>query len=69
MNAFCGVPATLLTQGLPAREIVAFGERILKAFDGRVILNIGDVLPQNGSLEQVIELGRMAGAFGMRTRA
>jgi hypothetical protein len=48
MNAFCGVPATLLVQGRPTGEIVAFGERILRAFDTRVILNIGDVLPQNG---------------------
>jgi hypothetical protein len=60
MNAFCGVPATLLTQRRPTGEIVAFGERILKAFDGRVILNIGDVLPQNGDIEQVVALGKMA---------
>lgn len=62
MNAFCGVPATLLVQERPTDEIVAFGQRILRAFDGRVILNIGDVLPQNGDVEQVKALGRMAGS-------
>jgi uroporphyrinogen-III decarboxylase len=61
MHAFCGVPSTLFTQGRPTAEINAFGKRIVKAFNGRVILNIGDVLPQNGDLAQVIALGAAAG--------
>ncbi len=58
--AYCGVPATLLVQHLPDAEVAAFGRRILDAFGGRVILNIGDILPPNGDLEQVARLGEMA---------
>jgi hypothetical protein len=57
MAAFCGVPATLFCQGLPTDEIVAFGRRIADALDGRGILNVGDILPAGGDIEQVIALG------------
>ena len=59
MAAYCGVPATLLVQHLPDEEVVAFGRRILDAFAGRGILNIGDILPPNGDIEQVARLGEM----------
>jgi len=62
MSAYCGVPATLLTQALPDEEVVAFGRRILDAFGGRVILNVGDILPPNADIEQVVRLGEMAAA-------
>jgi len=58
MYAYCGVPATLLCQGLPTEEIVAFGKRIADALRGRGVVNIGDILPPEGDIEQVIELGR-----------
>jgi len=60
MACYCGVPATLLCQGLPDAEVVAFGRRILDAFNGRVILNIGDILPPNGRIDQVVLLGDLA---------
>ena len=59
MFSYCGVPPTLLCQKLPTEEIVAFGRRIIKAFNGRVILNVGDILPPDGDIDQVIALGEM----------
>lgn len=58
MKSWCGVPASLFCQGLPDREILAFGDRIAAALAGRGILNIGDILPPNGNIGQVIALGR-----------
>ena len=57
LHAFCGVPSTLFCQKLPTAEILAFGTRIRKAFEGRGFLNIGDILPPDGDIEQVIALG------------
>ncbi len=60
MSCYCGVPATLLCQHLDDREVLAFARRIIDAFAGRVILNVGDILPPNGSIEQVVRLGDLA---------
>jgi hypothetical protein len=57
MRTYLGVPSTLFCQGLDTEEILAFGERIVKALAGRVILNVGDILPPNGDIHQVIALG------------
>jgi hypothetical protein len=42
---------------LPIIEILKFADRILDSLKGRVIINIGDILPSNGDIEQVIMLG------------
>ena len=63
MACYCGVPATLFCQHLPDEEILSFGRRILDAFAGRVILNVGDILPANGDIEQVVRLGELAAAW------
>lgn len=55
--AYCGVPSTLFTQGLEDRVIIESAEEIYGALEGKLILNVGDVLPPNGDLQQVIELG------------
>jgi len=57
MYAFCGIPATLFCQNLPIKEILQFADRILTSLKGRAIINIGDILPPNGDIEQVILLG------------
>jgi hypothetical protein len=57
MRCYCGVPAGLLTIGLPTERITDFGERIARAFRGQVIVNVGDILPPTGDIEQVIALG------------
>jgi hypothetical protein len=59
MHCYCGVPSTLFTQKIPDVEIINCGKRILNAFQGKVILNIGDILPPNGDIEQVIKLGQL----------
>jgi uroporphyrinogen-III decarboxylase len=63
MRAYCGVPATLFVQHRPDEEIVEFGRRILRAFDGRGILNVGDILPEDADIEQVIALGKVVEEF------
>ncbi len=63
MSSYCGVPATLFCQHLRDELILDFGRRILDAFAGRAILNVGDILPPNGDLFQVIRLGEMAAGY------
>jgi uroporphyrinogen-III decarboxylase len=63
MSAYCGVPATLFCQRRPTAEIIAFGRRIATALQGRGILNIGDILPPDGDLQQVVELGKAVKDF------
>jgi uroporphyrinogen-III decarboxylase len=66
MRCYCGVPAGLLTIGLPTREITSFGERIVKAFAAEVIVNVGDILPPTGDIEQVIALGEAVRGTALR---
>ena len=59
MACYLGVPATLFCQHLPDAAILDFARRILDAFGGRVLLNVGDILPPNADIDQVIALGEM----------
>ena len=43
--------------GTGEEELFALADRILRAFHGRVILNVGDILPANGDIRKVIALG------------
>lgn len=58
MCAFCGVPATLFCQNLSNESLFTFADRIMTAFKGRGIVNVGDILPADGDIEQVIALGK-----------
>jgi hypothetical protein len=58
MRAYCGVPSIFFTQNADASEITAFAERIINGLAGKVILNIGDILPADGDIYKAIELGR-----------
>ncbi|MCX7591263.1 MAG: hypothetical protein N2255_06500 [Kiritimatiellae bacterium] len=58
MKAYRGVPAVLFCQHLPIVKILEFADRITHSLKGRGILNIGDILPPEGDIEQVIALGR-----------
>lgn len=60
MKAYVGVPSTLFSLHRPDEEILGFGRRILDAFAGRAVLNIGDILPTSGDIHQVIRLGEMS---------
>ncbi len=57
MSCYCGVPASLFTSGQPPSSLADFAENISRAFSGRVIVNVGDILPPNGSIDAVIEIG------------
>ena len=58
MAAYCGVPAIFFVENYTNEEIITFAKRIIKALAGKVILNIGDILPANGNIYKTIELGR-----------
>jgi uroporphyrinogen-III decarboxylase len=58
IHCYCGVPAGLFTIGMPHEKIAAFGERIARAFQRAVIVNVGDILPPTGDIESVIALGK-----------
>jgi len=58
MHCYCGVPAGLFTIGMSHEKISAFGERIARAFERAVIVNVGDILPPTGNIESVIALGK-----------
>jgi len=64
VSCYCGVPASLFTTGQSPSSLADFAERISRAFSGRVIVNVGDILPPNGSIEAVIEIGKRLGARG-----
>jgi hypothetical protein len=57
MYAFCGVPASLFCQNVDNKIIFEYADRIMESLEGRAILNIGDILPPNGNIQQVIALG------------
>lgn len=57
MCAFCGVPSALFCQEVPMETILSYAERIVTALRGRGFLNVGDILPPNGDIEQVVAVG------------
>ena len=59
LHAYCGVPASMVLEHSKSAEAAAFAQRIVKAFDGKVIVNIGDIVPINGSIQTVIEIGKV----------
>lgn len=60
MKAYLGVPSTFFTNQTPDDTIKLYGERIANTLRGRVILNIGDILPAAGDIYKAIELGKWA---------
>jgi len=67
MSCYCGVPATLFTTATDAGIVEDFGERIARAFEGRVVVNVGDILPPTGDLELVVRLGRRVRSLSLAT--
>ncbi|MCL2751607.1 MAG: hypothetical protein FWE62_02500, partial [Firmicutes bacterium] len=57
LSAYVGVPASMTIESADPARAAEFGRRIVKAFDGRVIVNIGDILPINGSIQTAIGIG------------
>ncbi len=56
--AYCGIPASLFAQKIPDEKILAWAEEIERESQGRLILNIGDVLSPEGDIHQVIKIGK-----------
>lgn len=64
VSCYCGVPASLFTTAAAPSSLADFAERIVRAFSGQVIVNVGDILPPNGNIEAVIEIGKRLAAPG-----
>ena len=58
MRAYCGVPSIFFLEHTSGREIISFAKRIVRALAGRIILNIGDILPASGDIYKAIALGK-----------
>jgi uroporphyrinogen-III decarboxylase len=59
MHAFCGIPSTFFVQGLPDSVILDYALRIIETLGEKAILNVGDILPINGDIEQVRRVAQM----------
>jgi hypothetical protein len=68
MSCYCGVPASLFTMGQPVSSLADFAGRICRAFSGRVIVNVGDILPPGGNIDAVVEIGKRLAAGGFPPR-
>ena len=56
ISAFCGVPSTLFCQNLPDQQIIDAAVEIIANLKGSLFLNVGDILPANGNIEQVLKI-------------
>ena len=57
MTAFIGVASTLFCyDSATTDDILAYADRILTAFKGKGIINVGDILSPDGDIEKVIAL-------------
>jgi len=57
MKAFCGVPSTMFCRKMPTVQLLDMADRIMESLQGRGIINVGDILPPDGDIEQVVALG------------
>ena len=58
MCAFVGVPSSLFCQKSVGMDVICgLVDRILKAFAGRALINVGDILPPDGDIDKVIQFG------------
>lgn len=51
--AYCGVPANFFVEDKPESEIIDFAKMIVDTMGDRVILNVGDIMPEGGDIEIV----------------
>lgn len=58
MKAYLGVPSTFFTDNTPIGIIKQYAGRIVNTLRGKVIMNIGDILPADGDIYKAMELGK-----------
>ena len=56
MYAYCGVPCALFIGEGGFGKVKENAESIIKALKGKVILNVGDIMPSNGNFDLLVEL-------------
>ncbi|MEI6845654.1 MAG: uroporphyrinogen decarboxylase family protein, partial [Candidatus Firestonebacteria bacterium] len=57
--AYCGVPCTLFVQDLEEEVILGNARSIINALKGKLILNIGDIMPANGKIDLLLKVGEL----------
>jgi hypothetical protein len=57
--AYCGIPAPFLIQGYTDNQILSFTKKILDQMREKVILNIGDIMPERGDIEIIRKISEM----------
>ena len=57
--AYCGVPCTLFVQDLEEEVILNNARGIINALKGKLILNIGDIMPANGKIELLLKVSEL----------
>lgn len=57
LTAFVGVPSSLFCDGTSIEVLCDIADRIIRAFDGKVIINVGDILPANGDIRKLAAVG------------
>ena len=57
--AYCGIPCTLFVQNLKEEVILDNARSIINALKGKLILNIGDIMPANGKIELLLKVSEL----------
>jgi len=59
MHAFAGIPSTFFAQDLPDSVVLDYARRIVDTLGEKAILNVGDILPINGNIDQVVKVAEL----------
>lgn len=66
MSAFVGAPSSMFIGGAPLKDILAYTDRLIALSEGRLILNVGDILPVTGDIDHVIAMGEHIHTYNRR---
>ena len=51
--AYCGIPANFFVDGKAENEILDFARMIVTEMNEKVILNVGDIMPEQGDINLI----------------
>ncbi|MCX5777045.1 MAG: hypothetical protein NTX32_05400 [Candidatus Firestonebacteria bacterium] len=61
--AYCGVPCTLFVQDLKEEVVLDNARSIIEALKGKLVLNIGDIMPANGDIELLLKVSNLVNEY------
>ncbi|OGF51129.1 MAG: hypothetical protein A2231_00680 [Candidatus Firestonebacteria bacterium RIFOXYA2_FULL_40_8] len=56
---YCGVPCTLFVQDLKEEVVLDNARSIINSLKGKLILNIGDIMPANGKIDLLLKVSEL----------